>query len=271
MKCLICDSESKYFFSKTYTEAPFSDFMIEIGKVDYFKCSRCGFVISDTHRKLDITKWNKLNYQFHHYHENVGVDNEINQPPYAEQAMMISFLGKNGVIDLTSILDYAGGYGRLSNILSAYHGVDVKIFDPYIKLDESDKYVSNEELQIYKTVINSAMFEHILNRDDLEQVNNVVDNEGSLLIHSVICENVPKDPDWFYLRPPVHTAFHTNKSMKILMEQWGYRSSIYSPKSKCWVLLRDNIKSVDKQLLKLNEELQTKWFFYKDGFVDYWK
>jgi hypothetical protein len=271
MKCQICDSESSYYFSKTYTEPPFSDFMIEIGTVDYFKCSKCGFVISETHRRLDDAKWNKLNYQFHHHHENSGVDKEIHQPPYAEQAMMISFLGKNEIIDTASMIDYAGGYGRLSNILSKYYGLKLQIFDPYIQADNSGRYISRSELQSYNTVINSAMFEHVLSRTDLDRVNGIVDPDGCLIIHSVICENVPKDPNWFYLRPPVHTAFHTNKSMEILMEQWNYRSSIYSPKSKCWVLLRDNITIIKKTITRLNEELQSNWFYCKNGFVDYWK
>lgn len=271
MKCMICDSESNYYFSKTYTESPFNDFMRDIGEVNYFKCSKCGFVISETHSNLDDAKWINLNYLFHHYYENSGVDKEINQPPYPEQAMMLCFLGRNEIINTDSIIDFAGGYGSLSNILSKYYDLKLPIFDPYIQANNSGRYISRAELHSYKTVINSAMFQYALSRKDLDQVNDIVDPDGCLIIHTVICENVPKDPNWFYLRPPVHTAFHTNKSMEILMRQWNYRSSIYSPKSKCWVLLRDNIDSIEKSITRLNEELQTNWFYYKNGFVDYWK
>lgn len=50
MKCLICNSVSNYYFSKTYSESPIDEFMKKIGQVDYYKCECCGFVLSKTHR-----------------------------------------------------------------------------------------------------------------------------------------------------------------------------------------------------------------------------
>ena len=271
MKCIICNSDSNYYFSKTYSENPFDEFMREIGKVDYHKCTRCGFVLSKTHGELDESKRNKLNSLFHHYIENQENEKKSNQPPYAEQAMMLSLLGKNGIISTDSMVDYAAGYGTLSNILAKYHCLELPIYDPYVQSDNSRRYIDESELKTYKTVINSAMFEHVLRREDLDRVNNIVDRDGCFIIHTVVCEKVPNDPNWFYLRPPVHTAFHTNKSMEILMGQWGYRSSIYCPQSKCWVLLRGNIEAIGKKIAILNQELQSNWFYCKNGFVDYWK
>ena len=111
----------------------------------------------------------------------------------------------------------------------------------------------------------------MLSREDLDDVNRLVDAEGCLILHTVVCETVPRDPDWFYLRLPVHTAFHTNKSMGILMEQWGYCCSIYCPKSKCWVLLKTRESCITEKLNALNDEFQSDWFYFKDGFMDYWK
>ena len=65
------------------------------------------------------------------------------------------------------------------------------------------------------------MFEHITCRNDLEKINKSVAEEGCLILHTVICERIPNDCDWFYLDPPVHCAFFTNKSMDILMQQWN--------------------------------------------------
>ena len=271
MKCIICNSDSNHYFSKTYSESPFDEFMREIGTVDYYKCKHCGFVLSKTHGELNGSKWNNLNRLFHHYVENPDNEKKGNQPPYTEQAMMLSLLGKNGIISTDSMVDYAAGYGTLSNILAKYHNLELSIFDPYVQADNSSRYIDKAELKTYKTVINSAMFEHVLRREDLNRVNNIVDSDGCLIIHTVVCEKVPNDPNWFYLRPPVHTAFHTNKSMEILMGKWGYHSSIYCPQSKCWVLLRDNIKYIENKIAILNQELQTNWFYCKTGFVDYWK
>ncbi|MBL4706050.1 MAG: hypothetical protein JKY54_16105, partial [Flavobacteriales bacterium] len=99
----------------------------------------------------------------------------------------------------------------------------------------------------------------------------LVSEDGCLMIHTVICENIPKNPDWFYFGPPVHCAFHTNKSMEILMEKWGYKSSIYCPSAKSWVLLKRESKEILESVEAINVELQTEYLICKTGFVDYWK
>jgi hypothetical protein len=102
-------------------------------------------------------------------------------------------------------------------------------------------------------------------------VNDLVSANGVLGIHTVVCESIPKDPNWFYLEPPVHTAFHANKSMSILMEQWGYKASIYVPRAKSWLLLKDGSSEISKRVNDLNERLRAQWFLYKVGSLDYWK
>lgn len=246
--------------------------MHDIGTVNYYKCIHCGFVLSKTHRELSANKWKNLNLQFHHYHEDSDHEAGIKQPPYAEQALMLSLLGKNGILDTSSMLDYAGGYGTLSGILEKYFDLKLPIYDAYVQnSDNPGRYIHETQLKSYKTVICSAMFEHVLARADLNRVNDTVDPDGSLIIHTFISATVPNDPDWFYLRPPVHTAFHTNDSMEILMNQWGYGSSIYSPISKCWVLLKEDHEQISRTVEEINRELQCNWFYYKKGFVDYWR
>ena len=59
--------------------------------------------------------WNKgdhLNFEFHHYLENSCGYDGINQSPYAEQALMLELLGKNGIINLDNMIDYAGAMER---------------------------------------------------------------------------------------------------------------------------------------------------------------
>lgn len=271
MKCIICNSKTIFYFSKKYCDPPFDAFMHHIGPISYVKCTHCGFVFSKTHSELSEAEWTELNINFHHFHESGGSSTEINQPPYIEQAMMFSLLMSSGIIDAGKTLDYAAGYGTLKKLLEKYFYINIDIFDRYVNNGETGDYVLNPQSQSYDTVINSAMFEHVLTRNDLDSVNDLISTNGSLVLHTVVCENIPKDPDWFYLRPPVHTAFHTNKSMKILMQQWGYKSSIYCLPAKSWVLLRTPVDSVQQQVAAINKELQRKWFHCKEGFVDYWK
>ncbi|WP_217447698.1 methyltransferase domain-containing protein [Maribellus comscasis] len=237
--------------------------MQEIGEVHYHKCENCGFVLSKTHAELEKEIWTQLNSQVHN-HPIV-----TNQPPYLEQAMMLKILSTNNLICTNSMVDYASGAGILSNVLKKYFKIDLPIFDPYIKKGNKKRYLDVGNLKSYKTVINSAFFEHVLRRDDLEAVNNLVDKDGCMVLHTVVCENIPDNPDWFYLEPPVHSAFHTNKSMEILMKQWGYASSVYNPGSKCWVLFKhDNFRS---EIQNINQEFKTDVFHYSSGFVNYWK
>ena len=272
-ECLICHSETKYFFSKIY------DFEIPSisqrnFKADYHKCDNCGFVISQTHQKMSDSDFFSLNNDFHHFIENHTFDSiPTNQPPYAEQALALSILSKANIIDLDNVLDFAAGYGTLAKILNKYFNKNINLFERYVT-NSSSRYLSEEELKTYNLVINSAMFEHVLNREALDKVNSLVSNDGVLMIHTVICEQIPKDPNWFYLTPIVHTAFHTNKSMSILMKQWGYAASIYSPQAKSWFLFKNDsplLSNLQKLTDEINVELQTKWFYYKEGFVDYWK
>jgi hypothetical protein len=270
IKCLICNSNTEYFFSKTYSEPPIAEFMREIGDIHHHKCINCGFVISKTHSELSKSKWEKLNYDIHHYNEEYHPEELGTQPPYIEQALMLSILAKNGLIDIENTLDYAAGYGTLSELLLKYFNIKTSIFDKYVENKGLGRYLREDQLTKYKTVINSAMFEHVLNRSDLNIVNDLVAEDGCLILHTVICENIPKDPNWFYLTP-VHTAFHTNKSMGILMNQWGYKSSIYCPTSKCWVLFKNEIDNLGEVIASINKEFITDFFYYKKGFVDYWK
>ena len=269
MKCLICESEMKFYFSKEYNAEPFKNMMKEIGRVEYFKCDNCGLTVSKTHKELEAEKWKKLNYEFHHYLENNS--STIGQPPYAQQALLIKILSENKIIDTSNIIDYAGGYGSLSKILNKYFNINLPVYDPYIQNNDNVEYIDKKNLSTYNTVLNSALFEHLLTRKEFDDINEITSKHGSMLVHTRISEYIPDDPDWFYLAPPVHTTFHTNKSMNIMMKQWGYTSSIYCVPARSWVLLRNNILNIEKIVNKINSELQSDYLVYKQGFVDYWK
>ncbi len=269
---MICDAPTHYYFSKRYADLP-PNAPFETLSVDYWRCGECGFVASRTHQEMDAGQWEALNGSFHHY---IEAGNKIgNQPPYADQALALQMLTRNSVVDLSNALDYAAGYGTLSRFSRKYFGSSIRMFDRYVRdSGPGAEYVAEQDLGRYQLVINSAMFEHVLQRADLDEVNALVADDGCLMMHTVVCERVPADPDWFYIVPVVHTAFHTNRSMSLLMQQWGYAASIYSPQAKSWFLFkRDNprIKELKRAVERMNAEVQTQYFHYKADFVDYWK
>ena len=49
-KCLICDSDTEYFFSKTFTD-------YNLDKSDYLKCKNCGFVFNDQIINMSEDEW----------------------------------------------------------------------------------------------------------------------------------------------------------------------------------------------------------------------
>ena len=58
------------------------------------------------------------------------------------------------------------------------------------------------------------------------------------------------------------------------MDQWGYGASLYSPEARVWFLFKKNHPNFDKiEALAntINKELQRSYFFFKVGFMDYWK
>ena len=53
MKCIVCESGSEKYFDKTYFESPVN---INL-KVSYRKCTKCGFVFSETHQTMPKNEW----------------------------------------------------------------------------------------------------------------------------------------------------------------------------------------------------------------------
>ena len=244
--------------------------MKDIGPVSYSKCPDCGFTASETHHAMAKSTWEYINNEFHRLIENPELITP-GQPPYIEQAAMMKVLSVSGIIDGVDMVDYAGGYGTLSNILDRYFRMKLPIYDPYIQNGDRERYVEKKDLRKYKTLINSALFEHLRTREEFNGINDCVTDDGCMIVHTVICERIPKDPNWFYLDPPVHCAFHTNRSMELLIEQWGYQATLYCPRAKCWVLLKKPSDDLKGRIEALNMELQTDYLIYRKGFVDYWK
>jgi hypothetical protein len=270
---MICCSETEYYFSKNFNDSSVFEKKFDLGEVEYWKCPSCGFVQSRTHLEMDENKWFTINNELHSYIENPDNPKIGNQPPYLAQATFLSILIKNTIIS-SDILDWGGGYGTFSKIFYKYYNYSINVYEKYMipaSNEDNVHYITNDRLEKkYPTVICSAVFEHVTNRVVLDEINQCVDANGNLIIHTVVCERIPKDSKWFYLLP-VHCAFHTNKSMGLLMEQWGYTSSLYCPEAKSWVLFKNNTTELKEKIIEINNELQKEYLYFKQGFMDYWK
>jgi len=269
-RCFICNTDYTFYFTKQFNE-------FGLDTVDYYRCPNCGFVLSKTHAEMEASQWERINIEFHRKLENFEYSTgacgsqQLNQPPYLQQAVMLNTLHKNDLIDISDCVDWGSGIGHLSNVLAKYFNIPIKNYDKY--MTPHRQYLAEDEMagRRFSTVINSAVFEHVTNRGILDEINALVSDTGCLIFHTVVCEEIPCDPNWFYLAPPVHCAFHTNKSMAILMNQWGYSCSIYCPAAKMWTLFKDKPKGIESIVGAINLEFQTDYLYFKDGFMDYWK
>lgn len=261
---MICQSGMQYFFSKIFDQ-------FDLGEVDYWKCSSCGFVASKTHLEMSDSRWAQLNNDFHlqtHYAE----DNPYNRNQrYFNQALMLSLMRKQGLIPPSDWLDWGCGVGAVSRLLRDYFDLRLATYDKYFTPDVNAIEASTIQTRHYELVLNTAVFEHVRDRETLDEIESYVKPiSGCLAIHTLVPENVPRDPNWMYLLP-VHCAFHTNRSMHILMNEWGYHCSVYNEHAKLWVLFRDDPMAVKSKVSTLNKAIGWQYLHYKAGFMDYWK
>jgi hypothetical protein len=262
MKCIICSGQMEPYFTKHFG-------VYSLGDVEYVRCGSCGFTASQTHFRMAPQEWERLNVAFHD-DNNAREDNPWNRNQrYFNQSVMLHLLARNGIVPACGWLDWGSGVGRLSLQLHEHFG---------IRLDNFDKYMEPGLFQLqqgdlvgrgYSLVTNTAVFEHVRDRETLDEIESYVSAEGCLGVHTLVRREIPADPEWMYLLP-VHCAFHTNRSMDVLMRQWGYQCSIYNEHAKMWVMFKRPAKEVSEEVARLNKLLGWECLRFKDGFMDYW-
>jgi hypothetical protein len=262
MNCIICAGPMGKHFSKHFNA-------YNLGKVDYRRCDNCGFSASATHFDMSNEEWEALNLAFHNDSE-ARVDNPYNRNQrYFNQALMLHLMKRNNLIAPGKWLDWGSGSGALSSQLQENFDIELHNFDKFMQPKLLP--LSQEKLveRGYSLVVNTAVFEHVRNRQTLDEIESYVAEDGAFAIHTLVRGSIPADPSWMYLLP-VHCSFHTNRSMEILMQQWGYTCSAYNEHSKMWILFKHDPDHVSKDVSSLNNLLGWEYLHFKPGFMDYW-
>ena len=264
MKCLICDERMEFSFSKQFTG-------LGLSKVDYWRCPNCGFTMSRTHAEMTIAEWESLNHEYHASYQRS--ESNPDDPRWIarlkSQSKVISDMTEHGLISGKGRwLDYACGDGKLSKLLER-KGLTLLKYDRYMA--RNDGYLDAEELipGDFAFVVTTSVFEHLRLREHFDSIESLVADNGVFGVHTMVCETIPRDPNWFYLLP-VHCAFHTNKSMRLLMHQWGYVASTYHVDSRLWFWFKQQ-DQLEQRIDYMNKRSDEVTFHYKQGFVDYWK
>ena len=251
-----------YYFSKVFNE-------FDLNKVEYYRCNSCGFVASKTHSEMPFEQWETLNFKAHSFYNRIEFDPKNQPPPYLQQALMLQIMKYHHFFSGNNWLDWGSGEAKLAKILDKYFSENLFCYDKYIIPGINAVKLSRIKERKFNLVINSAVFEHATNRLVLEEINDYVSTEGSLSVHTLVREEIPKDPEWFYLLP-IHSAFYTNKSMEILMANWDYKCSTYCPPAKMWVFFRSDPVITEQKVRKVNASVGHEYLYFKTGFMNYW-
>jgi hypothetical protein len=225
--------------------------------------------MSKTLIEMSTPQWEQLNHVFHVTLEKTARITLLDQPPYIHQIQMLHILSERDIVSLDdgNALDYAAGYGNMVRLLKKYHGKSLLLFDPFMqKSDDEVVYVPGNYLRTYDTVFTSAFFEHSTRRAYLDHTNSLVNQGGAMFVYTFISDEVPPDPNWFYL-DPVHSFFHTRRSMELLMQQWGYEASLFCVPAQTWCLFKRYKAEVQDSINNINSELQQQYLYFDRGFV----
>lgn len=265
MKCFVCGADMEPFLEKNFE-------MEIMNKCEFVRCKGCGLVISKTHYDMDDKTWQKLNYECHSWYQ--GTDSNYTDPHWIErlenQSRMLTSLFKKNVFSVDcNCLDYGCGDGKLVDMINKTMAKPVfKRYDEYMGVGKAD-YLSKSELvgSKFDFMVTCSVFEHLIGRHDVDKIFDILSENGTFGLHTLVCEEVPHDPDWFYFLP-VHCTFYTNKTMERIFSQYGFKGCAYHVESRMWLFFRD--EEVYRKVEGCVNEIEGTWQI-GDGFVDYWK
>lgn len=261
MNCFVCGGKMRPFMEKNFG-------MENLDSCEYVRCENCGLVVAKTLYDMPRDVWQKLNRECHAAYQNTdALDVDPNWlARLRAQAEVLVQLVKCGVLEENSrAVDYGAGDGKLSAYLAE------KISAPLLmKFDEfmarpNENYLSPTEITpaSFDFVITCSVFEHLLGAADVEKIFSLLKPDGTAALHTLICEGVPRDPNWFYLLP-VHATFWTNAAMKKIFRRYNFKACAYHVQARLWLFFRD----VEKFSRLKNSSGE---FVFAEDFVDYWK
>jgi hypothetical protein len=234
------------------------------------RCTRCGLVQSETHYAMSDAEWERLNIECHALYQ--GTDDNPTDPRWLErmtaQRDLLKIIDEAGIAPAGKPwLDWGAGDAKLSEMLETV-GVELNSYDAYMS---GGRHLATSDLaeRAFGLVISTSVFEHVRSIEALDAMEKLVAEDGIFAIHTLIAEEVPADPDWFYYQAP-HVTFFTNAAMELMLERWGYRSSVYHLPSKLWLCFRAPEARAREVADILNEATGSRDAHPGSGFVGYW-
>lgn len=272
MKCFVCGSEMKGYFRKKM--------LPEMPEWEYVRCENCGLVLCQTVYEMSDSEWKQINDGCG---EKFGHDEDPDDPRWVErlncQAKLFAGLADQGVWEPEMrFVDYGCGDGKLADYVQNELNVSktgmssshkLLKYEKFIRPEGENDFLRDEDMKpgSFDMVVSCSVFEHLLGRPDVDEIIGLLNDKGTLCMHTLVCEEVPQDPDWFYLLGG-HCTLWTNKSMALLFEQYGFAGCAYHVEGRMWFFFKDRQRF--EQLRSKAPSIPGEWVF-SDKFVDYWK
>lgn len=196
--CRVCRSASEFAFTQQLLGRP----------VDYFDCSQCGYLQTQTPDWLDRAYARAIN----------DVDTGIMQRNQFNVGRVLGTLAAYGRIH-GRVVDHAGGYGILVRMLRDV-GVDARWRDKYCTNLLARGFEAGEEP--YDLLTCFEVFEHLLNPvDELRTM--LVSAPVVLVSTELVPESEKSLPDWWYLGPEhgQHIGFFRPLTLRRMAEMAG--------------------------------------------------
>lgn len=261
MNCFVCGGTMSPFMTKNFD-------MKHLDACDYVRCENCGLVIAETLYDMPHEQWELLNHECHAAYQNTdALDVDPNWlTRLKSQANLLERLIQLGVIEQSArAVDFGAGDGKLSDYLAEKISAPrLMKFDAYMARP-NENYLPAESLtpESFDFVITCSVFEHLLGAEDVEKIFALLKSDGTMALHTLICEEIPRDVNWFYLQP-VHATFWTNDAMKKIFRRYNFKGCAYHVESRLWFMFRSQEK-----FSRLKNSARD--FVFADDFVDYWK
>ena len=232
MDCIVCNATMIYSFTKDFGGT------YALNEVEYWICPDCGFVGSKTHFEMDDATWVRLNSDFHRdVIDGMPKLRRCRSIRHFGQANLLYILARHNLIK-GRWLDWGSGSEGMSRQLAIHYGLGIENYDAYLA-----SHPKPQERK-YGMVMCSGVFEHVRSRETLDEIEMCVAPKGCFGIHTMIFDTGPTEPFPYAL--PVHCAFFTWRSIKLLMHAWGYYRIVCHKDSPTWLLFQDEAVGVDR-------------------------
>ena len=252
MNCFVCNGTMRPFMEKSFG-------LEHLDACEYVRCDDCGLVVAKTLYDMPRDVWEALNRECHAAYQHtdaLAVDPNW-LPRLQAQAKVLTELRAYNVLEETArAVDYGAGDGKLADMCKPW----LSKFDEYMARPGAG-YLTELEAASFDFVITCSVFEHLLGARDVEKIFALLKPDGIAAIHTLVCEEVPRDPNWFYLQP-VHCTFWTNAAMKKIFKQYDFKACAYHVEARLWLMFKDAAKSA---------RLKNSQWILSNDFVDYWK